>query len=126
MRMFQITLQKMLILARLAIVVSLTAYSLPAASASMHGGWSNTEIAQSGDHHDETKIGGHSHDDQKSSPDDAKKLVKTECCKGFCVSMALVAETNTVGGLRVTSIREFVDDARTKGELPLLHRPPNI
>ncbi len=30
--MFQITLQKMLILARLAIVVSLTAYSLPAAS----------------------------------------------------------------------------------------------
>ncbi|MDX0636377.1 hypothetical protein CN186_22375 [Sinorhizobium medicae] len=124
--MFQITLQKMLILARLAIVVSLTAYSLPAASASMHGGWSNTEIGQSGDHHDETTIGGHLLDDQKSSPDNAKKLVKTECCKGFCVSMALVAETNTVGGLRVTSIREFVDDARTKGELPLLHRPPNI
>ncbi|MDX1102950.1 hypothetical protein GOL81_26885 [Sinorhizobium medicae] len=124
--MFQITVQKMLILARLAIVVSLTAYSLPAASASMHGGWSNTEIGQSGDHHDETTIGGHLLDDQKSSPDNAKKLVKTECCKGFCVSMALVAETNTVGGLRVTSIREFVDDARTKGELPLLHRPPNI
>ncbi|WP_164821050.1 hypothetical protein [Sinorhizobium medicae] len=126
MRMFQITLQKMLILARLAIVVSLTAYSLPAASASMHGGWSNTEIAQSGDHHDETKIGGHSHDDQKSSPDDAKKLVKTECCTGFCVSMAIVAQAGSDRRPRVASIRKFADDARPKGELPPLHRPPSI
>ena len=126
MGMFRITLQKMLVLLRLAIVMSLTVYSLPTASAAMHGAWSGPEIAQSDDHHHDVVGGGHTHADQKSSQDDSQKLVKTDCCKGFCVSMALVAETSTVGGLRVTSIREFVDDARTKGELPLLHRPPNI
>ncbi|WP_318901875.1 hypothetical protein [Sinorhizobium medicae] len=126
MRMFQITLQKMLILVRLAIVVSLTAYSLPAASAAMHCGWSNTEIAQSFDHHDETTIRGHSHADQKLSPDDPKKLVKSECCTGFCVSMAIVAQAGSDRRPRVASIRKFADDARPKGELPPLHRPPNI
>lgn len=126
MGMVRITLQKMLVLLRLAIVMSLTVYSLPTASAAMHGAWSNPEIAQSNDHHHEVAGGGHAHGDQKSSQDDAQKLVKTDCCKGFCVSMAIVAESNSVGGLRVASIREFVDDARTRGELPVLHRPPNI
>ncbi|RVI55244.1 hypothetical protein [Sinorhizobium meliloti] len=126
MGMVRITLQKMLVLLRLAIVMSLTVYSLPTASATMHGAWSNPEVAQTDDRHPEIAGGAHTHGDQESSPDDSQKLVKTDCCKGFCVSMALVAESNTVGGLRVTSIREFVDDARTKGELPLLHRPPNI
>ncbi|MQW86116.1 hypothetical protein [Sinorhizobium saheli] len=126
MGMFRITLQKMLVLLRLAIVMSLTVYSLPTASAAMHGAWSNPEIAQSDNHHLEMASGGHTHGDQKSSPDDAQKLAKTECCKGFCVSMAIVAESHPVGGLRIASIREFVDDARTTGELPPLHRPPNI
>ncbi|MCA1443753.1 hypothetical protein I6F07_26785 [Ensifer sp. IC4062] len=126
MGMVRITLQKMLVLLRLAIVMSLTVYSLPTASAAMHGAWSNPEIAQSDNHHHELASGGHTHGDQKSSPDDAQKLAKTECCKGFCVSMAIVAETDPVGGPRVASIREFIDDARATGELPPLHRPPNI
>lgn len=125
MGMFRITLQKMLVLLRLAIVMSLTVYSLPTASAAMHGAWSNPEVAKSSDHH-EMASGGHSHGDQKPSPDDAQKQVKQDCCKGFCVSMAIVAETDTVGGPRVASVREFVDDAHTMGELPPLHRPPNI
>ncbi|NRP74685.1 hypothetical protein ILFOPFJJ_05607 [Ensifer psoraleae] len=126
MGMVRITLQKMLVLLRLAIVMSLTVYSLPTAAAAMHGTWSNPEIAQSDNHHHEVASGGHTDGDQKSSPDGTQKLAKTDCCKGFCISMAIVAETDPVGGPRVASIREFIDDARTTGELPLLHRPPNI
>ncbi|WP_018237986.1 hypothetical protein [Ensifer sp. BR816] len=126
MGMFRITLQKMLVLLRLAIVMSLTVYSLPAASAAMHSTSANPEVAQSDSHHHEMGSGGHTHGDQKSSPDDAQKLAKTECCKGFCVSMAIVAAAEPVGGPRVASFREFIDDARTTGELPPLHRPPNI
>lgn len=124
--MFRITLQRMLVLLRLAIVMSLTAYSLPTASAAMHGASSELEIARSGDHHHEMTIGGHSHGDQTSSPDDAKKLVKAECCTGFCVSMAIVAQTGSDRRPRVAAIRKFADDAGPKGELPPLHRPPNI
>lgn len=124
--MYRITLQKTLILIRLVIVVSLAGYSLPTASAAMHGAWSDVEVSGSSDHHEiasgEDAHGDHHH----SSPDDAQKLAKTNCCKGFCVSMAMVAEADTVGGPRVASIREFVDDAQTTGELPPLHRPPNI
>lgn len=116
----------MLVLLRLAMVMSLTVYSLPTATAAMHDAWSTPEISQSEGHHHELASGGHTHGDQKSSPDDAQKLAKTECCKGFCASMAIVAETDPVGGPRVASIREFIDDARTTGELPPLHRPPNI
>lgn len=124
--MFRITLQKMLILIRLVIVVSLAGYSLPTASAAMHGAWSDLELSQSSDHH-EVASGDHMHGDRdQSSPDDAEKLAKTDCCQGFCVSMAIVADADAVGGPRVASIREFVDDAQATGELPPLHRPPNI
>lgn len=126
MGMFRITLQKMLILIRLVIVISLAGYSLPTASAAMHGSWSASELAEFSDH-DEITSGDHDHGDHhQSSPDDTQKLPKTECCKGFCVSLAIVANADTVGGPCVASIREFVDDVQTPGELPPLHRPPNI
>lgn len=125
--MFRITLCKMLILIRLVIVVSLAGYSLSTASAAKHGAWSDVKISQSGDHH-EVASSDHvhgDHDDQ-SSPDDAQKQAKTECCADFCVSMAIVTETDACGGPRVASIRAFVDDAQTESELPRLDRPPNI
>ncbi|MCA1368353.1 hypothetical protein I6F15_13190 [Bradyrhizobium sp. BRP14] len=125
MGMPRITLQKMLILLRLVIVMSLAGYSLPTASAAMHGAWANSDIVQFNDHH-EMATPDHRHGDHHTSPEDSQKLVKTDCCKGFCVSMAIVTDADTVGGPRVASIREFVDDARTMGELPPLHRPPNI
>lgn len=134
MGMFRITLQKVLILFRLVIVVSLTGYSLPTATAAMHGALSDVEISRSGDHHaavsgDRHEVAGgnhaHGHHDHESH-DDAQKLAKADCCKGFCVSMAIFANADTVGGPRVASIRAFVDDAQTRGELPPLHRPPNI
>lgn len=125
MGMFRITLQKMLVLLRLVIVMSLAGYSLPSASAAMHGSLPNAEIVQSGDHH-EMASDQHSHGDHASSPEEAEKISKQECCKGFCASMAIVAHVDVVGGPRVAPIREFIDDAHVIGELPALHRPPNI
>ncbi|WP_115422052.1 MULTISPECIES: hypothetical protein [Sinorhizobium/Ensifer group] len=125
MGMFRITLQKMLVLLRLVIVLSLVGYSLPTASAAMHGASPNPEIVQPGDHH-EMASDQHSHGDHASSPDDAEKISKQECCKGFCVSMAIVAHIDMVGGPRVAPIREFIDDVHVIGQLPALHRPPNI
>ncbi|MCA1408981.1 hypothetical protein I6F26_33005 [Ensifer sp. IC3342] len=125
MGMFRITLQKMLILIRLVIVVSLAGYSLPTASAAMHGAWSDLEVSQPRDHQ-EVASGEHVHGNHDQSPDDAQKLAKTDCCQGFCVSMAIVSGSVPVGGPQVASIREFIDDAHIIGELPTLHRPPNI
>lgn len=123
--MYRITLQRMLILLRLVIVMSLAGYSLPAASATMHGSWSAPSIVQTDSHH-AVANNTHTHGDHASSRDDVQKMAKQECCKGFCVSMAIVAGVHAVGGPHVASIREFADDAHALGELPALHRPPNI
>lgn len=125
MGMLRITLQKMLVLLRLVIVLSLAGYSLPTASAAMHGASPNPEIMQPGDHH-EMASDQLSQGDHASSPEDTEKTSKQECCKGFCVSMAIVAHVDVVGGPRVAPVREFIDDAHVIGELPALHRPPNI
>ncbi len=131
--MYRITLQKMLVLLRLVIIMSLAGYSLPTATAAMHGSWSNSDLVQphdrqvqADDHHDVTSSD-HSHGDHATSPDDVvKKGAKQECCNSFCVSMAIVTGSSPVSGPRVASIREFIDDAHIIGELPALHRPPNI
>lgn len=125
--MFRIILHKMLILIRLVIVVSLAGYSVPTASAAMHGAWSDLEVPQSVHQHYEVAGGDHLHGDHdQSSPDDIQKLAKTDCCQSFCVSMAIVTNADPVSGPRVASIRDFVDDVEPTGELPTLHRPPNI
>lgn len=130
--MYRITLQKMLVLFRLVIVMSLAGYALPTASATIHDSSLNSGTAQAEDHHaqpdvhDEIASADHSDGDHSSSPDQVQKIVKQQCCKSFCVSMAIVTGTSAVDGPRVASIREFIDDAHIVGELPLLHRPPNI
>ncbi|WOS66746.1 hypothetical protein [Sinorhizobium fredii] len=131
--MYRITLQKMLVLLRLVIVMSLAGYSLPTATAAMHGSWSNSDLVQphdhqvqADDHHDVTSSD-HSNGHHASSQDDAaKKNLKQECCSSFCIGVAIVSATVAVGGPQTASIREFIDDARPLGELPPLHRPPNI
>lgn len=70
--------------------------------------------------------GDHVHEDESASPDDMQKIAKQECCKDFCVSFAIIATADLVGGPVVTSIREFINDNRVVGELVPLHRPPNI
>ena len=50
-KMYRITFSEMLVLLRLVIIVSLAGYSLPTASAAMHGSWAGSEVLQSHDHH---------------------------------------------------------------------------
>jgi hypothetical protein len=129
MGMFRITLQKLLILLRLVIVASLTAYSLPSASAAMHGSMAESEAAQSSSLSQANPLHGvavHSHGDKKPSAGDDQKQAKQECCKSFCAGMAILSVAGCIGGVRVAPIREFVDDAATVGELRQLHRPPNV
>ena len=130
-KMYRIALQSMLVLLRLVIVTSLAGYSLPTASAAMHGSWANSG-KQAADHHaqpdvlDELASADHSHGDHPSSTDEDQKVVKQDCCKDFCASIAILGGTSGGGGPRVVSIREFIDDARALGQFPSLHRPPNI
>ncbi|CAN7503170.1 hypothetical protein LJR255_003418 [Pararhizobium sp. LjRoot255] len=126
MGMYRITLAKMLVLLRLVIIASLAGYSLPAASAAMHGAIATSTTVQSDDHHEMTN-GDHVHGDESASPDDMQKIAKQECCKDFCVSFAIFATADVVGGpVVMASIREFINDNRVVGELVPLHRPPNI
>ncbi|WP_431028010.1 hypothetical protein [Rhizobium herbae] len=116
----------MLVLLRLVIIASLAGYSLPTASAAMHGSMATSTTVQSDDHHEMTN-GDHVHGDESASSDDTQKIAKQECCNDFCVSFAIIATPEVSGGPVVTaSIREFIDDNRVVGELVPLHRPPNI
>ena len=116
----------MLVLLRLVIIASLAGYSLPAASAAMHGSIATSTTVQSDDHHEVTN-GDHVHGEESASPDDMQKIAKQECCKDFCVSFAIVATSDVdVGPVVMDSIRKFIDDNRVVGELVPLHRPPNI
>lgn len=125
--MYRITCKKLLILIRLVIVVSLAGYSLSTATAAMHGQTlkATTVMSESIGHAD-AQMGEHDHHGKVSADDDGSKLAKQECCKDFCVSFAIVAGVETLGGPVVSSIREFIDDRHSFGEIPSLHRPPNI
>ncbi|MFJ6322093.1 hypothetical protein [Rhizobium sp. P44RR-XXIV] len=131
--MYRIALSKMLFLVRLVIVVSLAGYNMSYASAAMHGTIvpdlekSVSSPMQHGEHDvAQASDRGHAHSGAADSDDDDAKIVKQECCKDFCGGFGIMCDGHNVGGPVVTSVRQFVDDQRTFGELPTLDRPPNI
>ncbi|OWV87875.1 hypothetical protein ATY75_21170 [Rhizobium sp. N122] len=132
-KLYRFALSKMLLVVRLAIIVSLAGYSLSNANAAMHGTAfpefekSAQQVSQGSDH-DMAQMSGHSHSHSDAADDDnaTTKLAKQECCKDFCGGLGIICDGHDVGGPVVTSIRQFVDDQQTVGELPPLHRPPNI
>ncbi|PDT10251.1 hypothetical protein [Rhizobium sp. M1] len=132
--MYRITVSSLLVMMRLVIIVSLAGYSLSNAHAAMHGSSFPdleavvSDVTQSHEGHDMADAAhhGHSHGDESHDGDGASKLVKQECCKDFCGGFGIICEGPDVGGPVVTSIRQFADDRTTLGELPALHRPPNI
>ncbi|AIC30310.1 MULTISPECIES: hypothetical protein [Rhizobium] len=133
-KMYRITLSRLLVMMRLVIIVSLAGYSLSNANAAMHGSSFpeikvvSTNVMPSHEGHDMAAVADHdhSHGDMSHDGDGASKLVKQECCKDFCGGFGIICEGPDVGGPVVTSIRQFADDRTTLGELPALHRPPNI
>jgi hypothetical protein len=133
-KMYRIILSKLLLMMRLVIIVSLVGYSLSNANAAMHGSSFPkldvvaSDLTPSHEGHDtaQTARHDHSHGDTSNDADGVSKLVKQECCKDFCGGLGIICEGPDVGGPIVNSIREFIDDRTTLGELPPLHRPPNI
>lgn len=130
-------LSRIVILFRLAVIVSLVGYTLPNANAAMHGsalgnlqiqavvqddGHDEDHVAAEVDHGmDHTEAGHHGGND-----DAAGKSAKPDCCQDFCVSMALPVTHDVGGRIAVSSIRHFADDSKALGQIPVLNRPPNI
>lgn len=128
--MYRIICSKLLVLIRLAIVVSLAGYSLSNASAAMHGGsdLSARSSMSMADHHQGADAS-HDHHDQASADadgTDGMKTVKQECCQDFCVSFVLVVSADALEGPVVSTVSGFLNDRGLLGQNPALHRPPNI
>lgn len=128
--MYRIICRKLLVLIRLAIVVSLAGYSLSNATAAMHGGNASAlpqTVSTLEDHHGSASAP-HDNHGEVSADDDGEgvKLAKQECCNDFCISFAIVVSSETTGRPVVSSVREFLNDSHVVGELVPLHRPPNI
>ncbi|MFA1624689.1 hypothetical protein ACDY96_18285 [Rhizobium mongolense] len=133
-KMYRITMSRLLVMMRLVVIVSLAGYSLSNANAAMHGSSFPeleavaSDVTPSHEGHDVADMAhhDHSHGDISDRADGVSKLVKQECCSDFCGGLGMICEGPDVGGPVEISIRQFVDDRTTLGELPPLHRPPNI
>ncbi|MBB6486121.1 hypothetical protein [Rhizobium lusitanum] len=126
---YRIALSKLLLVVRLAMIVSLAGYTLSNANAAMHGSaFPEIRAERQMDHGDhrttQADLAGDHHSD--ASDLGKNKAGKQECCKDFCVSFGIVCGGYEVGGFTVSSVRQFIDDRHMLGEQPNLDRPPNI
>lgn len=131
------TSKLMALLFRLVMILSLAGYSVSTVNAAMHAPnaaeMQHTQSAMTMDHGAMMDHGGsamtsgdHHNMDAAEHDSGVKKPVKQECCNDFCLGMAVLISHDALGGPVVTSIRSFLDDSKTVGQTPLLHRPPNI
>lgn len=125
---YRIICRKLLILIRLATILSLTGYSLsvtaaaPYSAPSADNQISTFQLMNQVDAH-LTSDDSHRHD---SKVDQSSKFSEQQCCDGFCVSFALVTCRNDTSGPLVSAAREFMDEHGIAGETPGLHRPPKV
>ncbi|MBY4612299.1 MULTISPECIES: hypothetical protein [Rhizobium] len=129
--MYRIALSRLLLLVRLAIIISLAGYSISSVDAAMHGPALQVEktVSSAAAHggHDMAGVSSHKHGHGDATDKDGpSKIAKQECCKDFCGGFVLLCGGQSLGGPVVASIRQFSDDEHVLGELPLLDRPPNI
>lgn len=126
---YRIALSRLLLLVRLAIVVSLAGYTLSNANAAMHGSaFPEIRAERQIDHGNHHVTRADAADNHHSGASDLMKgkVAKQECCKDFCIGFGIICDGHDVGGFTVSSIRQFIDDRHTPGEKPNLDRPPNI
>lgn len=126
--MYRIIGRKLLVLIRMAIIVSLAGYSLSVATAAPHSDpYVDNQVSafQLMDQVDAHMASGDSHR-VSLQVDQGSKLVKQECCNDFCFGFALVTCWNDTSGPVVSAAREFIDEHGIAGETPGLHRPPKI
>lgn len=128
--MLRITSRVMMLIFRLAVVLSLAGYSMSAANAAMHPVMPDSASFVEGDpsahgvhaHPKMTDDGHHSEHAAESDGDTADN----SCCQDYCGVFAIDAPMPKLAHPVAASIRGFMNDLRTFGESPALHRPPNI
>jgi hypothetical protein len=127
--MYRIICRKLLVLIRLAIIVSLAGYSFSNAAAAMHSGPSADNQAsvsfQLMDQVD-AKMASHGNYDDLLADNEVSKPVDQDCGNDFCTGFVLTAFHDASGGPVVSAAREFVDEPGVCGQIPGLHRPPKI
>lgn len=126
---FRIAFAKMQVLLRLAIVASLTQYTVPSASYAMYGDASAAYLTQIPDDHVAVDVGAadhHDHDMAGSVTKNDDKPLKQDCCSDFCVSLAIIESAPEFWRAVPQSIRRFDNDSSVFGQLTSLHRPPSI
>jgi len=126
--MYRMICRTWLILFRLAIVVSLAGYSLSAATAAMHAPSTvaSAQISHVIQHGDDAQMSAHDHRTTASADHGTSKSAMQECCKGFCIGLAIIASANILDAPVLSSIREFTDDQPWMGEIHSLYRPPSL
>lgn len=127
--MYRIIGSKLLVLIRLAIIVSLAGYSLSNASAAMHGRSEfsvRSSVTMVDRHQDVDTSHSHYNPSAKVGSDEGMKTVKQDCCKDFCMGFALVIPSTTIHGPLASTVSGFLNDRGLAGQIPALHRPPNI
>ena len=126
---FRIAFHKMLVLLRLAIIASLTVYTLPSASFAMHSDASTTYSAQRPVSHDIVQMDDGDHHEHGVGHDMAKsdqKPIKQDCCSDFCISLAIIDEAPDFWRAVPRPALRFDNDSLVVGQLSSLHRPPSI
>lgn len=122
---------RIMVLFRLAVVLSLAGYTMPNANAAMHGSpYPEASIVAEASHHGDA----HSHGSKVVKADadhhrdggDGGKSVQKNCCQDFCFSIALPSPSQTSVPARVSMAFAAFDDSRVHGTRPSLHRPPKI
>lgn len=126
--MYRIICRKLLVLIRLAIIVSLAGYSLSNAVAATHSSPSaeNQESVSQLMHQADAQVVSDEGHGDFSTDSKGPKLVKQECCNDFCAGFMLVTFQDAPSGPLVSAAREFIDEHGIIGETPGLHRPPRI
>lgn len=135
--MTAITLYRLMLFVRLALVVALAAYTLPTVSFAMHGDMAASYVSKgtSGNaqhvheaSHSE-KGDAHIHGDdarQSASANHHGKNAKEDCCSDLCLNAAIVGECQFPHLVSTSFVRVFFDDNDVFGQLQSLHRPPSI
>jgi hypothetical protein len=126
--MYRILCRTLLILIRLAIVLSLAGYSLSTATAAMHAPSSeaSAQMPHVMQHGEGAQMSAHDHRKTASADDGASKSAQQECCKGFCIGLAIIASSTHLDAPVLSPIREFTDDHPWFGEIHSLYRPPSL
>ena len=126
--MYRIICRKLLVLIRLAIIVSLAGYSLSNPAMAMHVGPLDnhqTSLSQTMDQVDASIMSDESARYFTTDSEDST-LALQECNDDFCAGFVLVTFQDDSGGPVVSVVREFIDENGVYRELHGLHRPPSI